>query len=65
MLTKLKYVGVEVLDLLEIYILFISSVAKYCSVVFHSTLTKEETYKIEKIHKTSLKGLLGVMYIAY
>ena len=65
MLTKLKYVGVELEDLLEIYILFIRSVAEYCSVVFHSTLTKEETYKIEKIQKTSLKVILGVMYIDY
>ena len=65
MLTKLKYVGVELEDLLEIYILFIRSVAEYCSVVFHSTLTKEETYKIEEIQKTSLKVILGVMYIDY
>ena len=33
MLTKLKYVGVQTADLLEIYILYIRSLLEYCSVV--------------------------------
>jgi hypothetical protein len=36
MITKLKYVGVSVDDLLDIYILFIRSVTEYCAVAFHS-----------------------------
>merc|ERR1711954_466602 len=55
MITKLKYVGVKIEDLLDIYILFIRSVTEYCAVVFHSSLTKEQSDKIEKIQKTSLK----------
>ena len=39
MLTKLKYAGVRIEDLLDIYILFIQSVTEYCAVVFHSALT--------------------------
>ena len=39
MLTKLKYVGVSIEDLVEIYILFIRSVLEYCAVAFHSSLT--------------------------
>ena len=49
MITKLKYVGVGVQDLLEIYILFIRSVTEYCAVAFHSSLTLEQSNKLEKI----------------
>ena len=41
MLTKLKYIGVSIEDLLDIYILHIRSVLEYCSVVWHSRLTLE------------------------
>ena len=65
MITKLKYVGVKIEDLLDTYILFIRSVTEYCAVVFHSSLTKEQSDKIEKIQKTSLKIILGDWYISY
>ena len=65
MITKLKYVGVGVQDLIEIYILFIRSVAEYCAVAFHSLLTMEQSHKLERIQKTSLKVILGVMYVDY
>ena len=59
MITKLKYVGISYEDLIEIYILFIRSVAEYCAVAFHSSLTIQESDKLEKIQKTSLKLILG------
>ena len=65
MLIKLKYVGVKVEDLLDIYVLHISSVAQYCSVVFHSTLKGEQSNTIERIQRTCLKIILGDMYINY
>ena len=65
MLTKLKYVGVPTEDLLDIYILFIRSVTEYCAVVFHSSLTLQQSEKIEKIQKTCLKVILGEMYVSY
>ena len=65
MLTKLKYVGVKIEDLLDIYILFIRSVVEYCSVAFHSSLTQEQASDIERIQKTSLKVILGDTYIDY
>ena len=65
MITKLKYAGVPTEDLLNIYILFIRSVAEYCAVVFHASLTLEETQKIERIQKTCLKVILGDMYVSY
>ena len=65
MLTKLKYVGVSTDDLLDIYVRFIRSVTEYCSVVFHSSLTIEQSKKLETIQKICLKVILGEMYVDY
>ena len=65
LITKLKYVGVKTEDLVEIYILFIRSIVEYCSVVFHSSLTVEQTNKLENIQKTCLKIILDDSYIDY
>ena len=65
MITKLKYVGVKTEDLLDIYILFIRSITEYCSVVFHSCLTLDQSNKLETIQKTCLKVILGEMYVDY
>ena len=60
-----KYVGVCLEDLLDIYILFIRSVTEYCSVAFHSSLTHQQSDKLEKIQKTCLKVIMGEMYVGY
>ena len=65
MLTKLKYAGVSIPDLLDIYCLFVRSCAEYCSVVFHSSLTQEQSKKIENIQKTSLKIILRDNFVSY
>ena len=65
MITKLKYVGVCTEDLLDIYILFIRSVTEYCVAAFHSSLTQEQSDKIEKIQKTCLKVISDDSYINY
>ena len=65
MLSKLKYVGVKMQDLFEIYSLFIRSRTEYCDVAFHSTLTQEQSRKIENIQKTSFKIILQEEYINY
>ena len=65
MLTKLKYVGVQIEDLLDIYILFIRSITEYCSVAFLSSLTVEQSRTLERVQKTCLKVILGFMYIDY
>ena len=65
MLTKLKYVGVSIEDLLNIYILFIRSCTEYCSVVFHSRLSGEQSASIERIQKTCLKIILNESYVSY
>ena len=65
MLTKLKYVGVETEELINIFILFIRSCTEYCSVVFHSRLTTEMNASIERIQKTCLKIILNENYVNY
>ena len=65
MITKLKYVGVGTEDLLDIYVMFIRSITEYCSVAFHSSLTVEQSNKIERFQKTCLRIILGEMYIDY
>ena len=65
MLSKLKYTGVSMKDLLDIYSLFVRSRAEYMSVAWHSSLTVAESHKIENIQKTSLKIILSESYIDY
>ena len=65
MLTKLKYAGIGDLEIVNIYILYIRSVLEYCSVVWHSTLTEEQTQTIEMVQKTCLKIILGQAYQNY
>ena len=64
-LSKLKFVGIKREDLLDIYKLFIRSLAEYCSVVFHSSLTQRQAKKIELIQSTCLKIILGSDYKDY
>ena len=65
MLTKLKYVGVPLEDLVHIYILYVRSLLEYCSVVWYSTLTVEQTHDIERVQKLSMKIILGEQYNGY
>ena len=65
MLTKLKYVGVPTDDLLNIYILYVRSLLEYCSVVWHSTLTVEQSKNLENVQKLCLKVILGENYTTY
>ena len=65
MLTKLKYAGVSRDDLLDVYKLFIRSIAEYCAVVFHSSLTVSQATDLERIQKVCLKIILGDLYTTY
>ena len=65
MLTKLKYIGIQTEELLNIYILFIRSVTEYCSVLFHPSLTQEQSEAIEKIQAVCLRVILGDNYVSY
>ena len=65
MLSKLKYVGVPIEDLIEIYCLFIRSTAEYCSAVFATSLTCEQERKLTNIEKTALRIILHDNYVCY
>ena len=65
MLTKLKYVGVPKEDLIHIYILYVRSLLEYCSTVWHSTLTVEQSNNLERVQKLCLKIILGEDYHGY
>ena len=51
--------------MLDIFKLFVRSIVEYCSVAFHSSLTVEDSSKIEQVQKTCLKVILGEMYVSY
>ena len=65
MLSKLKYAGISRSDLLTVYKLFIRSVLEYCSVSFHTSLTNDQSRKIEGVQSTCLKVILGEEYSSY
>ena len=65
MITKLKYVGIGTQDLVDIYTHFIRSVIEYCSVVYHSRLTIEQSNTLERIQKVCLKVILADSYVSY
>ena len=65
MLTKLKYVGTSIEDLIDIYKLFIRSLTEYCAVAFHSRLTLSQTTDLERVQKTCLKIILGDNFVSY
>ena len=65
MLSKLKYVGASIEDLINLYMLFIRSTTEYCSTAFHTSLTTEQSRKLENIQKVCLKVILGDNYISY
>ena len=52
-------------DLIQVYVLYIRSLTEYCSVVYHSRLTEEQSNKLERIQKTCLKVILNEMYVDY
>ena len=65
LLTKLKYVGTSTRDLIDVYTLYIRSILEYCSVVWHSTLTVQQSTDIERVQKLCLKVILGADYKGY
>jgi hypothetical protein len=65
MLTKLRYVGVGIEDLIDVYSPFIRSVLEYCSVVWHSWLTLEQISNLERVQKICLRVILRENYVSY
>ena len=64
LLSKLKYIGVQTEDLIDVYCRFIRSIVEYCSVVFHSGLTEEQNKQLENIQTMAMHILLQENFVS-
>ena len=64
-LQKLVQFNLPTEEMVEIYILFIRCMLEYCCVVWHSSITEEESTNIERVQKTALRIILGHTYTDY
>ena len=65
LITKLIKFGASVKDLITIYIIFMRSVLEYCAVVWHSSLTLEQSQDIERVQKVAIRTILKSFDIEY
>ena len=57
MITKLKYAGVSIEELIR-YKQFFRVVLEYCSVAWHSSLTKQQVHSLERVQAVCLRIIL-------
>ena len=57
--------NLPVLELIDVYILYISSVIEQSSVVWNSSITQQECIEIERIQKVALRIILKENYVSY
>ena len=57
--------GLPMTEMIDIYILYIRSIVESSAVVWHSSITKSEEMKIERIQKTALRIILASEYQNY
>ena len=65
LLSKLKYVGMKMEDLLPVNKTFIRCIVEYCCVEWHSSLTVHQNNALERIHRVCLIMILGKDYVGY
>ena len=65
MLTKLKYSGSSIEDLIHIYKQLVRGKLKFMSVVWHSSLPERLSRSLERCQAVALKIILNVSYISY
>ena len=65
LLTKLKYAGTSIEDLAQIYKTFIRSRLEFCSVAFHSGLSKQQSETLNRCEAICLKIILQESYISH
>ena len=64
-LHKLYEFNLPIEEMVNIYILFIRSILEYSCVIWHSSLTEEESKNFERVQKTALKIILKNNYEGY
>ena len=65
MLTKLKYSGSSIEDLIHLYKQFVRGKLEFSSVVWHSSLTEKQSKSLERCQAVALRIILGDSYISY
>ena len=65
MLTKLRYSGLCIEELVHIYKQYIRTTLEYCSVVYHSSLTDQQSASIERCQAVSLRVILQENFVSY
>ena len=65
MLTKLRYSGLCIEELVHIYKQYIRTTLEYCSVVYHSSLTEQQSASLERCQAVSLRVILQENYVSY
>ena len=65
LLRKVAAFNPPIEDLKTIYILFIRSLLEQSAVVWHSSITEENSYDLERVQRSALKVILGEKYVGY
>jgi len=65
LLCKLKFIGMNLKDLVRVCIAYIRSILEYCCVVWSSSLTIAQEEALERFQKMFLKVILGSVYVNY
>ena len=65
LLTKLKYAGTCVEDLVLVYKIYIRSRLEYNSVVFHSSLTQEQSNSLDRCEAVCLRIILQEICVSH
>ena len=64
-LKNLFHFNLPIVEMMEIYCLYIRSVVEQACVVWHSSLTKGEQLDIERIQKVAMRIILQENYVSY
>ena len=65
MLTKLKYSGSSIEDLVHLYKQFVRGKLEFSSVVWHSSLTEKQSKALERCQAVALRIILSDSYVSY
>ena len=65
MLRSLKRFGFDKSELVTVYKGYIRPLLEYSDVIWHSSLTSNQTHQLERVLKRALRIILGTYYISY
>ena len=65
MLRRMKILGIDPVIIVDFYFKEVRSICEMACLVFHSGLTKNQSYMIKSIQKKSLRIILGENYFGY